>query len=405
MSGAEIAGSGGSASRDYLNLLEPPFLIEAFLTDPPAGFRPLKIRLEKSIRLEKPIRSEASTEQKEPAASSDPFLPAFATPFDLLTTLDEAVKRPLRRSPFFHFFERALRLPALFAGTTVSEYLPSPSAFIEFDLLISRLLREMARARARLLIFKDIPLHSPLLSEEENRTAERLLESCRRKGFSILSGQALAYLPIDFDSIDGYLARQSYGRRKNLRRKLKSRASVEIEEVRTGDPAFSDEKVRLLYDLYLNVYHQSEIHFDQLTLPFFSSILRNPEGEGVLFIYRSRNRIIGYNLCFIYKGNLIDKYVGFLYPEAREANLYFLSWFHNLDFALKHRLKFYIAGWTDPEVKAFLGAHFTFTQHAVYFSNPALRLLLKMFAPLFESDRNRIEKQPSSPIDPPEGAG
>ncbi|HZR47185.1 MAG TPA: GNAT family N-acetyltransferase [Candidatus Manganitrophaceae bacterium] len=399
MSGSEIEGAEGAASRDYLNLLEPPSLIEAFLTDPPAGFRPLRIDLERSTGLEGPAGLEAK------ALSSGASLPCFLTPFDLLTTLDEAVKRPLRRSPFFKFFERALRLPALFAGSTVSEYLPYPAPSGDIDSLISRLLQEMSRAGARLLILKDIPLRSPLLTGSENRMSERLLESCRQKGFSILSGQALAYVPVDFDSIDAYLARLSYGRRKNLRRKLKSRTSVEIEEVRTGDPALSDEKVRLLFDLYLNVYHQSEIHFDQLTLPFFSSVLRNRAGEGVLFIYRSRGRIIGYNLCFIYKGNLIDKYVGFLYPEAREANLYFLSWFHNLDFALKHRLKFYIAGWTDPEVKAFLGAQFTFTQHAVYFSNPALRLLLKMFAPLFESDRNRIEKEPSVLIDPPEGAG
>ena len=382
--------AGSPASRDYLNLLEPPSLIEAFLTDPPAGFRPLKIRSGQTAGTERP----AGAGRAEGAG--DPFLPAFVTPFDLLTTLDDAVKRPLRRSPFFHFFERALRLPALFAGTTVSEYLPYPPPFDDFDSLIAASLGEMARAGARLLIFKDIPLQSPLLTEDENRRAERLLEAFRQKGFSLLSGQALAYLPIDFDSIDAYLARQSYGRRKNLRRKLKSRASVEIEEVRTGDPGFSDEKVRLLFDLYLNVYHQSEIHFDQLTLPFFSSLLRNRENGGVLFIYRAQGKIIGYNLCFIYKGNLIDKYVGFLYPEAREANLYFISWFHNLDFALKHRLKFYIAGWTDPEVKAFLGAKFTLTQHAVYFSNPAFRLLLKMFAPLFESDRNRIEKGPAS---------
>jgi hypothetical protein len=46
-----------------------------------------------------------------------------------------------------------------------------------------------------------------------------------------------------------------------------------------------------------------------------------------------------------------------------------------------------VAGWTDPEVKAQLGASFTFTQHAVYIRNPLLRALGRRFSRHFESDR------------------
>jgi predicted N-acyltransferase len=82
----------------------------------------------------------------------------------------------------------------------------------------------------------------------------------------------------------------------------------------------------------------------------------------------------------------VDKYIGLVYPEARNFNLYFVSWFQNLEYALKRGLKTYIAGWTDPKVKASLGAKFTMTRHAVYVRNWLLRSLISRFKHVFESD-------------------
>ena len=64
-----------------------------------------------------------------------------------------------------------------------------------------------------------------------------------------------------------------------------------------------------------------------------------------------------------------------------------MSWFHNLEYALAHGFRYYVAGWTDPEIKRELGARFTFTEHAVYVRNPVLRTLLRPFKRLFEADR------------------
>jgi len=47
-----------------------------------------------------------------------------------------------------------------------------------------------------------------------------------------------------------------------------------------------------------------------------------------------------------------------------------------------------VAGWTDPEVKSFLGARMTFTRHAVYARNSLLRALLRRLGGHFESDRS-----------------
>jgi predicted N-acyltransferase len=279
-----------------------------------------------------------------------------------------------------------------FFGTTVTEYMPAPVGSSGQELV-----RDMLQAwgrDSRLLIAKDIPEQSPLLSEAERSAAEALIEACKQAGFIMVAGQALAYVPVDFRDEDDYLSRLSSGRRKNIRRKLRSRADLRIEVIATGDPRLNDSQfLNELYELYLEVYAQSEIHFDKLTAGFFAAVLQDASLDGHLFLYSAAEKLIGFNLCFIHKGMLIDKYVGFSYPAARDHNLYFVSWMENLSFAVSRQLTHYVAGWTDPEIKSFLGARFTFTQHAVYLRNPILRRVMGRFASFFEHDKAWFEEQ------------
>ncbi|HEX3582455.1 MAG TPA: GNAT family N-acetyltransferase [Thermoanaerobaculia bacterium] len=355
------------AGNSYLNSLEPPQLYDAFIAHPPEGF---------TARY---------------AAADGGTLPVFLTRFDLLTTLDEKAKHAVARLPLVRPLSRAfLRPRAAFCGTTVSEYAvyhPSENP----DSFPRTLLSEMKAWDAELAIFKDIPLNSPLLTARENTVADKLLAACRANSFSILEGQALAYVPIDFVTEDEYLARFSAKRRYDFRRKLKSRTHLDLEEVPTGDPRFDDDMfVDDLYAMYESVFEQSEIHFDKLSRSFFASVFRDATSGGVVFFYRTTGKLIGWKLCFVCGGNLVDKYVGFVYPEARDSNLYFIGWFHCLDFAIRHSLRTYVVGWTDAKVKAHLGASFTFTHHAVYLRSPLFRFVLNRFERFFEPDKNFV---------------
>ena len=317
-----------------------------------------------------------------------PGTPGFIAPFDLLTTADPTLKAKVAKLPGSGLWSTWLRMRTAFVGTTVSEYLlgPAPGTTAPADWV--RAVLTGPASRHRLLIVKDIPDNSPLLDEATRAHAAALTDACRHAGMVMVEGQALAYVPIDFDSADGYLAKLSSSRRKNLRRKLRSRDDLQVDMVRTGHAQFDDPATIDLYHArYLEVYAQSDIHFDQLSRAFFDAILRDGENGGVVFEYRHDNVLIGFNLCFEYGGNLIDKYVGFAYPQARDHNLYFVSWMINLEYALAQGCRFYVAGWTDPEVKASLGAQFTFTRHAVLPRNRLLRALAKRFASHFESDR------------------
>ncbi len=339
------------------NLLEPAGLLRHFQEFPPEGFSALSLD----------------------------GVPAFSTPFDLLTTVPPATRRRLEALPLARWWKRLLRPDTCFVGTTVSEYALLPSATAP-ETFVRDLLADMA-PRYPFVIIKDIPTDAVLVGDAALDYSRRLAEACRKSGFVLVEGQALAYVPLDFATSEEFLARQSRARRKDLRRKLRSAAQLQIESIPTGDARFQDEALlAAFYALYLNVYRQSEIHFDLLSADFFRTLLRDPASQGIVFVYRAQGELIGYNLCFVANGMLVDKYVGFVYPQARDYNLYAVSWFHNLDYALAHGLRHYVAGWTDPESKRQLGAHFTLTRHAVYVRNPLLRRILTPFKRFFEAD-------------------
>lgn len=339
----------------FVNQLEPDALLGHFERHPPQGFTPIR------------------------AADGSPL---FVAPFDLLTTADDELRRRVARFPFQSLLKRLLTPRTCFAGTTVSEY-----SLFDVGNDPAAVAASWARsfgAEHPLLIVKDLAVDSPLTSVRDRAWTTRFVDAARDRGYIIVEGQALAYVAIDFSSIDEYLGRLSASRRKNLRRKLRSRDKLDVATIPTGDTFASDEVVDTYYALFENVYAQSEIHFDKLSRDFFAAVLRDPGGQ--VFTYRVDGQLIGWNLCYEHDGKLLDKYVGFAYPQGRELDLYFVSWFVNLEFALQRGLQFYVAGWTDPAVKASLGARFHLTQHAVYIRHPLLRAVLRRFAHRFESD-------------------
>lgn len=343
---------------EWQNKLEPDHLLAQFFASPPVGF------------------SAEILENK---------LPKFSTKFDLLTTIDPKQRRQLQKLPLFRYWSRWFYFSTLFIGTTVSEFAPVPRS-LNFQTAVSTLLRKADDYS--LVIVKDIPQKSELLTREEIENAECFINSLQKHKFISVEGQALAYVPVDYHSIDDYLSRFSKSRRKDFRRKLTAMNHLQIEVLLAGDPLFFDDKAfQQIYSFYLQVYQQSEIHFDLLPEDFFRQLLRANDQSLRFITYRNLDGIlIGYNICFVVGDMLVDKYIGFDYPSATEYNLYFVSWFYNLELARKACLKYYIAGWTDPKVKQYLGARFAVTRHAVYIRNRLLRWVLKKLQRFFEVD-------------------
>lgn len=355
------------SEASYACCMETPSLISSFLQHPPVAFK---------------------------AQLSEQGLPYFFTKFDLLTTADDELRTRLRGWPGYRFWSSWLHIDSCFIGTTVSEYSPFPLSVKPRD--VAQWLQDECAPQRKLTIVKDLPSNSPLLGEEDNRYAQALIDECTQRGFISVEGQALAYVPIDFTTIDDYLSRLSSSRRRNIRRKLRSRDQMRVERLGTGDARFSDAKWRdELYALYKAVYDQSEIHFDLLTPEFFTQLLTDANSGGHVFLYWHEEQLIGYNLCYQQDDKLLDKYIGLNYALALDYNLYFVSWFVNLEYALENGLRFYVAGWTDPQVKANLGAQFTFTRHLVWVRNPLLRKIMNRFRHHFESDKQWHQEKTS----------
>ncbi len=379
---APVDLADGADLHGLANHLEPYSLVEAFLRHPPVDFQVVELPLAKAANFQAPAKHYTL-----PSPADGVCVPAFLAKYDLMTTVDDLPQWWTNLTKRVRLLGEILKPMTLFVGTTVSEYCLVPASSVNIVSLFDHLRSAMHVQKAEFVIFKDIPHHSPLLRQHENSAAQRLLEQCRDNGWLIVAGQALAYVKIDFASEEEYLSRLSSKRRKDLKRKLRSARDLTIKEVRTGSPIFKDQAfLDQFFSMYINVFDQSEVHFDKLTRPFFERVLQTAENHGVVFLYYRGDKFIGWNLCFVHNNSLVDKYIGFVYPDAREANLYFVSWFHNLRYAVKHGLDHYIAGWTDPEVKSNLGAQFTFTKHAVFIRNRFVRACLKPFVHLFESD-------------------
>lgn len=342
----------------YHHFLEPKSLLQQFFTHPPLGFR-----------------AELTAEG----------VPTFKTPFDLLTTMAPAQRERLAKLPGFKWWHKALVWQTCFVGTTVTEYTPLPQGLSAAACL--NMIKQQFGDQQALTIIKDLPQASPLLPEADNQQAAAMMAAAKAAGFIQVEGQALAYVPLDFTDVDEYMSRFSAARRKNFRRKLRSQQAMRVEVHLTGSDYFTDAERRAsLYQLYLAVYEQSEVHFDLLSAAFFDALLQDGQSGGHVLFYWHEDVLVGYNICYVAGDKLIDKYIGLNYSLAKELNLYFVSWFQNLTYALSLGLKFYVAGWTDPEVKATLGASFTFTHHLVWVRSGLLRAILRRLSHHFESD-------------------
>ncbi|ALA81748.1 GNAT family N-acetyltransferase [Stenotrophomonas maltophilia] len=345
-------------SRASSTALEPAALLEGFLAHPPLGFE---------------------------ASRLPSGLPTFRAPLDLTTTMDDALRGKLLGLPLSRLWRPWITWQTRFVGATSTEYTPLP-AHLAPEALAEDVTRH-AIGDTRLLVVKDLAIDSPLLDDAANAHSGAFLQALLARGFVELEGMPLAWVAIDFDSLDGYLGRLSSSRRKNIRRKLRSRDDLQIDCIASGDPALADPQLQAeLYALYLGVYAQSAVHFDQLDLPYFQHLLADSQGQGRMFLYRHQGQLIGWNLCYVHAGKLVDKYIGLAYPQSREHNLYAVSWMHNLEYALQHGLSHYVAGWTDSRIKAELGASFTSTRHAIHARSPLLRAALRRLAPHLQGE-------------------
>ena len=199
--------------------------------------------------------------------------------------------------------------------------------------------------------------------------------------FQSIPGLPVAWLPIDFDSIEEYLARLSSATRQDMRRKLRHAAAIRIEHRSSIDDVL-DRVMRL----YAETRARADMQFETLTPEYFTGMLARMPGRAFCTLYWLDDDLLAANLLIHDGGLLLDKFFCMDAERGRAANLYFLSWFANLRYCLDHGLARYQAGQAAYANKLRLGSRLTHT--AMYFRhrNMVCNRALGLAAPLLAAD-------------------
>jgi hypothetical protein len=168
--------------------------------------------------------------------------------------------------------------------------------------------------------------------------------------FNRVKCPSFARMPIDFNSLDEFLARLSRAARKDLRRKMRVAPEVQIIRSRDISP-FLDR----IYSLYLETVKRSSLAFGMHNRLFFEKICeRVPGAEYTLYFVREE--LAAFNLLVVKQEAMVDKHFCMNYELGRKYNLYVLSWLENLRACVERGIPFYHAGQGAEKTKAHLGA-------------------------------------------------
>ena len=170
------------------------------------------------------------------------------------------------------------------------------------------------------------------------------------KKFNRVQSQSCARLPINFNSMEEFLARFSRAARKDLRRKMRS--SHEVRVIRTRNiSTFLD----MIYKLYLETVARSPVAIGALNRLFFEKICeRVPGAEYTLYFVNEE--LAAFNLLIVKQEAMVDKYFCMDYGLGRKYNIYVLSWLENVRTCLELKIPLYYTGQGAEKTKAHLGA-------------------------------------------------
>jgi len=300
-------------------------------------------------------------------------IPAFFTDYDLATTADGKVRDILI------VLKRVIPLTLKLAcvGSTATEscpvgFHPDCDEHTRIE-LFARLLQcfdaDTKQRKINLLACKDF-------NEACKKEFGPLLATA---GYLEVTGMPSAISPITFSSIDAYLTTLSSGTRKDMRRKLRRKNEIRIEYRSTIDDLIGE-----VHAMYMETKNRSDTQFEELTPEYFTGVLREMGPQALCTIYYAGETPIGANLMLVNEERLLDKFFCMRTQAGQDYNLYFISWFANLQYCIDHGLKYYQSGKAGYETKLRLKsemlANWMYFRHRNWLMDKMLRLASPLLA-------------------------
>lgn len=300
-------------------------------------------------------------------------VPVFFTEYDLATTAQgtvAAVLRALRR-----WVPGGLRLRLSCLGSPETETcdfgfdqdLSAEQCNSLLEVMLNAWSEHAAKRGISLLGLKDI----------SQVDYDRYGGVLRRHRYTPVASLPMAYLAIDFASTEEYLSRLSHATRKDMRRKLRRRSEVRVEFADRLDDVLVE-----LMEMYSETRARSDWQFETLSGDYFKNLKAGLGDAALVALYYSGRQLIGANLLLVDGHTLLDKFFVMRSDPGRDLNLYFISWFTNIDVCLRRGLRLYLSGQAAYEAKLRLGCklqrNWLFFRH----SNTVVNWLLRLAAPL-----------------------
>ena len=311
--------------------------------------------------------------------------PGFVTDYALETTLAGPMADMIRRLRLWWPRLLLCRLAGL--GSPVTEAgSPGMASDVSPEVrlrLIGALAEGLARqaqiAGARLTAVKDLPA--------SDRTT---LAGLHRAGLRAMPSLPCAIIALeDLPDEAAYLARLTRSTRRDLRRKMRGAETVVIDRVTDLTP-LRDE----IDALYAETRSRAKLAFEVLDHRYFEAVLAELGDRAALFTYRLEGRMIGFNLLVRNRDQLVDKYFC-ASAQARKANLYFISWLHNLNHARSLGVRQLVVGQGGYGPKLRLGCQLSPTLILFRHSWPPANLGLRLAARLFRMADSHPARPPS----------
>ena len=210
-------------------------------------------------------------------------------------------------------------------------------------------------------------------------------ETFASRGWTRATSLPIALLDLRFRDSEAYLASLSAATRKDIRRKLKKAHQVRVEW-RSNIAGLEDE----IAALYESTRQRSGLDYgDFETLPddYFPAVTRALEGRAAVALYWVGVELCAFNLVFIEKDRMIDKFLGVLYPLGSEHNIYAVCWMENVKECLARGIPLLQTGQTAYGLKLRYGSRLE--PSFIYFKHrsPLPYAILKTVNRFIKADR------------------
>jgi hypothetical protein len=311
--------------------------------------------------------------------------PFFRTSYELHTSLQGGLRRAADR--LAARMPRLLSLPVLALGSPLLDrchigFAPGTLPDERQNLMramLEALRGKAARERVGLLGLKDV-------SDADMREFDAVL---RAGGFARMTNVPMAHIDLPFESEEEYLAHLPQKTADYLRRKLRTLSRIRVEY--RSSVAGLEAALNALYQATRANSQVQYGDFDELHPNYFPAVVEGCGRKAKLMLCWSGEELMSFQLFMLGRDEIVAKFVGMRYPQARELNLYFINWLMMFRCAFEHRIRRVRMGNTSYAVKQLLGGHLE--KSWIYFRhlNPLVNWAFQRVAPLMDYEKNDPE--------------